>query len=219
MAPALQRIHDLQATRLGVSLDTPMQRAAPGGSPLGNLFATALRETAGADVAAINSADRGLRIDLPAGPLTLGRLYDVFPFDNRVARFAISGIALTQWVANEIRIGRGSGLGISGFEVRSSCQADGLRVDLFRGEQPIRDGDQLVAVTIGGPTPSGSLATSTPVASGGPIGNVPVVREIVEDWLRASFSSGGSSVSAGPSASSPRPSACPEDRKPLAASR
>jgi 5'-nucleotidase len=184
MAPALQRVHDLQATPLGVSLDAPIQRAGPAGSPLGNLFATALRETARADVAAINSADRGLRTDLPAGPLTLGRLFEVFPFDNRVARITMTGAGLAQWVVNEIRQGRQRGLGLSGVEVRTGCRTDGLHVELFRGDARIHDDDRLVAVTIGGPTPSGGLASAAPVASGGPIGNAPVVREVIEDWFR-----------------------------------
>ena len=61
---------------------------------------------------------------------------------------------------------------------------DGLHVDLFRGQAAIRDEDRLVAVTIGGPTLSGSLASADPVAGVGPIGNAPVVREAIEDWFR-----------------------------------
>ena len=38
MAPALQRVHDLQATPLGVSLDVPIRRVGELGSPLGNLI-------------------------------------------------------------------------------------------------------------------------------------------------------------------------------------
>ena len=107
MAPALQRVHALQATPLGVSLDAPIPRAGDVGSPLGNLFAEALRDAVpGADVAAVNNAARGLRADLPEGPLTFGRLYDVFPFDNRIARITLSGAELGRWVADEIRQGR-----------------------------------------------------------------------------------------------------------------
>ena len=184
MAPALQRVHDLQATPLGVSLGAPIHRAGNGGSPLGSLLATALRESAHADVAAINNADRGLRADLAAGPLTFGRLYDVFPYDNRVARITLSGAQLAEWLTGEIQQGRQSGLGISGVEMRTSCKADGLHVDLFRGDVRIQGDDHLVAVTIGGPTPSGGLASSAPVLSGGPIGKAPIVREVVEDWFR-----------------------------------
>ena len=117
MAAALQRVHALQATTLGVSLEVPIRRAGDLGSPLGNLFAEALRDAVpGADVAAINNAARGLWADLPDGPLTFGRLYDVFPFDNRIARITLSGAELGRWLAGEIRQGRRGWLGISGVD-------------------------------------------------------------------------------------------------------
>ena len=185
MAAARERVRALQSTLLGVSLDAPIARAGTGGSPLGALFAEAIRAAVpGADVAAVNNAARGLWADLPAGPLTFGRLYDAFPFDNRVARITLTGAEFGRWVAGEIRQGRWGSLGISGVDVRPGCQADGLHVDLFRGGAPIRDDDRLLAVTIGAPTPSGGLASPAPLGGVGPIGNAPVVREVVEDWLR-----------------------------------
>jgi 5'-nucleotidase len=185
MAPALQRVHALQATPLGVSLEAPILRAGDGGSPIGNLFAEALRAAVpGADVAAVNNAARGLRADLPAGPLTLGRLYDVFPFDNLIAHTTLTGAELAQWIAGEIQQGRRDGLGISGVEVRTSCRSDGLHVDLFRGVARIEDDEPLLAVAIGAPTPSGGLASPAFLGGVGPIGNAPVVREVVEDWFR-----------------------------------
>src|SRR5262249_44992330 len=112
MAATLQRVRALQATALGVSLDAPIRRGSDGGSPLGDLFAEALREAVpGADIAVVNNATRGLWADLPGGPLTFGRLYDVFPFDNRVRRIAMSGGELGRWLANELQQGRRSGLG------------------------------------------------------------------------------------------------------------
>jgi len=185
MATALQRVHRLQATSLGVTLDVPIPRSGAFGSPLGNLFAEAIRAAVnGADVAAVNNAAVGLRADLLEGPITVGRLYDVFPFDNRIARITLSGAELGRWVAGEFRQGRRGSLGISGVEVRASCQADGLHVDLFRGAARIHDDDRLLAVTIGAPTPSGRLASTAPLGGVGPIGNSPVVREVVEDWVR-----------------------------------
>jgi 2',3'-cyclic-nucleotide 2'-phosphodiesterase (5'-nucleotidase family) len=185
MAPALERVHHLQATALGVSLDLPIRRVGDLGSPLGNLFAKALRGAVpGADVAAINNAARGLWADLPEGSVTFGRLYDVFPFDNRIARITLSGAELGRWLAGEIGQGRRGWLGISGVDVRASCLADGLHVDLFRGAERLRDDDRLVAVTIGAPTLSGSLASPAPLGGVGPVGNAPVVREVVEDWFR-----------------------------------
>jgi 5'-nucleotidase len=186
MAPALQRVHELQATTLGVSLDAPIRRVGDLGSPLGNLFAEALREAVpGADIAAINDAARGLWADLPDGPMTFGRLYDVFPFDNRIVRITLSGADLGRWLVSEIRQGRRGMLGISGVDVRASCLADGLHVDLLRtAGRPIHDEDRLLAVTIGAPTLSGSLASPAPLGGIGPTGNAPVVREVVEDWFR-----------------------------------
>ena len=94
MAPALERVRALQATPLGVTLDTPLPRSGDAESPLGNLFADALREQTGADVAINNNVRGGLRTDLPEGALTFGRLYDVFPFDNRLLTVTLSGADL-----------------------------------------------------------------------------------------------------------------------------
>jgi 5'-nucleotidase len=186
MAPALRRVAELQATPLGVSLDAPIRRLGALGSPLGDLFAEALRDAVpGADVAAINNAARGLWADLPDGPITFGRLYDVFPFDNRIARITLSGADLRRWLAGEIGQGRRSMLGISGVGVKTSCLADGVHVDLVRAAgTAVRDEDRLLAVTIGAPTLSGSLASPAPLGGLGPTENAPVVREVVEDWFR-----------------------------------
>jgi 5'-nucleotidase len=201
MAPALQRVRTLQATPLGVSLDAPVSRVGSAGSPLGHIFADALRAAVpGADVAVLNNAARGLWADLADGPLTFGRLYDVFPFDNRIVRMELSGADLGRWLAGEIRDGRRGWLGISGIEMRPSCLADGLHLDLLRAAGPIRDEDRLMAVTIAGPTLSGSLASAVQAGGAGPstslgaspstslgvnaVGKAPVVREVVEDWFR-----------------------------------
>jgi hypothetical protein len=109
----------------------------------------------------------------------------VFPFDNRVARTTLTGAELGRWLAGEIRQGRRGALGISGVRVRTRCLADGIHVDLLRTMgRPIHDEDRLLAVTIGAPTPSGSLASPAPLGGLGPTGNAPVARELVEDWFR-----------------------------------
>src|SRR5262249_19045716 len=139
---------------------------------------------AGADVGIVNNATRGLFSDLPQGSLTLGNLYAVFPFDNRVARVTLTGAGLSRWLEGEIRQGRRSALGVSGVTGRTSCGADGLHVELVRAGIPVRDDEQLRVVAIGGPTLSGNVATADPLA-GGPAENGPVVLEAVADWLRA----------------------------------
>jgi 2',3'-cyclic-nucleotide 2'-phosphodiesterase (5'-nucleotidase family) len=186
MAPALARVRQLQATPLGVVLDTPISRAGDLESALGNLFADALRESVrGADVAINNNSRGGLRTDLPAGPLTFGRLYDVFSFDNRLARLTISGGDLRQLFADEIRRGRRGALGISGVRVLATCAADGLHVEIVRGSETVTDQDRLTVVTMdslaGGPVfgPIARFERAEVTVS------APVVREVVEEWFRA----------------------------------
>ena len=97
----------------------------------------------------------------------------------------MSGAELRGWIANEIRQGRRSGLGISGADVRIGCVADGAHVNLFREDGlAIRDNNRLLVVTIASPTLSGNVAMAAPAASIGPAGEAPIVRQVVEDWFR-----------------------------------
>ena len=122
MAPALGRVRELQATPIGVFIETPIRRTADPESPLAHLLADTLREALSADVA-IHSAWRGgLRADVPAGNLTFGRLYGAFPFDNRVSRVVLSGDELRRVLAEEIEA-----TGIAGDRWR------GCQVRLHRG--------------------------------------------------------------------------------------
>ena len=94
MRPELERVYRWREASLGILLETPLARNRDGlESPLGNLYADALLAAVpGADVAIGLGARRGgLRADLPAGALTRGPLYDVFPFDNRVVTLPLTG--------------------------------------------------------------------------------------------------------------------------------
>lgn len=184
MAPVLARVEALRERPLGVVLETPVSRTAGTESSLGNLFADALRATsAGADVALSNNGLGGLRADLPAGPLTFGRLYDVFPFDNRVTRVTVSAAALSEALARSIRRGRRGALGVSGVRVVVSCGADGLRVDLTRSSgQPIAPTDDLVVVAMDSLV-SGSPFSLFPGSSPPSIEDAPLVRESIERWV------------------------------------
>ncbi len=186
MAPALDRVRQLQATPLGVTLDTPIGRTGRVESALGNLFADALRESStGADVAINNNSRGGLRADLPEGGLTFGRLYDAFPFDNRLVRLTLSGADLARVLGDEVRRNRRGALGISGVQVRTSCSAEGLRVELFRPSGRSIAAEESVVVVAMDSLASGVLFTSVARPEGEPIWtDAPVVREAVEEWLR-----------------------------------
>jgi len=185
MAPALARVRQLQATPLNVVLDATLARTGDPESPLGNMFADALREEGNADIALNNNSLGGLRADLPNGPITFGQLYDTFPFDNRLVRVNLTAGALEQGIANALRRGRRGAFGISGARVRVSCGSDGVRVQLFRPSgQPIGSAEPLVVVgmdsLLGGQM---FMPAITPGSIRVPP-DAPIVREVVEDWLR-----------------------------------
>ena len=186
MAPELARVRALQATPLRVTADGPIRRVLDDESPLGNLFADAMRAAVPDGDVALTMANvpGGLRADLHGGPLTFGELYDVFPFDNQVVNLKLSGADLYEVVSQEIRRGRRGALGISGIRVRAACSAAGLQVDILRESGArIAPGDSLVVVT------TEMLASGAAFAQLGPLGGftssyaAPVVREVVSDWV------------------------------------
>lgn len=70
-----------------------VRRISPNGgdSQLGNLVATSmwLRLGVQTDLSLTNTT--GIRSDLPKGPVTLENLFNVFPFDNAIAKMQLSG--------------------------------------------------------------------------------------------------------------------------------
>ncbi|HVY63312.1 MAG TPA: 5'-nucleotidase C-terminal domain-containing protein [Gammaproteobacteria bacterium] len=185
MAPALARVRSLQSQPLGVVLDAPISRAGDLESALGNLFADALREESGADVAINNNLRGGLRADLPAGPLTFGSLYDVFPFDNRLLTVSVSGAQLKLALANEVRRNRRGALGISGVHVLVRCTERGLDVELRRPSGRLVGADERLSVAVlESLVQRGTFAPAIDGANVDVPQDAPVMREMVERWLR-----------------------------------
>ncbi len=71
------------------SNDTLLARSSDGESLAANLVTDAMRVGVSADVALHNPG--GVRADLPAGPVTRGRLYEVMPFDNTMVVLQLDG--------------------------------------------------------------------------------------------------------------------------------
>jgi 2',3'-cyclic-nucleotide 2'-phosphodiesterase (5'-nucleotidase family) len=189
MAPTLARVRELRATSLGATFETTMPRGSgTEESALANLFADAIREVApGTDVAIGQaSGPGGLRTDLPAGPATLGALYDTFPFDNLIVRRTLTGAELRRVITTQLRRPRwgGRAFGVSGMQVRLDCRAGGYEVDVARDSgAPIRDGDVLVVAM------SDFLAARSGViapAAAAPHAAEPAVQmtDLVARWLR-----------------------------------
>jgi 2',3'-cyclic-nucleotide 2'-phosphodiesterase (5'-nucleotidase family) len=96
-----------------------------GDTPLGNFVADAMLESAGGDIAIINSG--GIRAPLPAGTVTVGDIFTVLPFDNTLVKVSMKG-----WQVRELfdfiarRIGKRGFAQISGasFVIRNGRASD-----------------------------------------------------------------------------------------------
>jgi 2',3'-cyclic-nucleotide 2'-phosphodiesterase/3'-nucleotidase len=58
-------------------------------SPLGNLISDIMRDAVHADVAFTNSG--GIRAELDAGPITVGEIFRILPFDNTIVTMYLTG--------------------------------------------------------------------------------------------------------------------------------
>jgi 2',3'-cyclic-nucleotide 2'-phosphodiesterase (5'-nucleotidase family) len=185
LAPAVARVADLKATPLGLILDTPLPRDGVD-SAIGNLFTDAMRESVpGADVAILNVAG-GLRADFPHGPVTYGRLYEVFPFDNRVVAIPLTGAELRRVLAAQLQPGPPK-VGVSSVRVHARC-IDGTLVTTMTTEsgQAIDDDRRLTIVTtdflaLGGDAVFTAVTPPTGFATAD-AGSL--LRDVVADWMR-----------------------------------
>jgi len=152
LEPELARVRALRAEPLGAVADGSIGRAPPD-SPLGALFADALRAAVpGADAALSYGPGRGgLRADLAEGALTFGAAYDTFPFDNRVLRVTLTGAELARVLADQLRQlaeGRRGLLGISGIRVTVACDGAEPSVRLARDTGAAIAADEPLALAV-----------------------------------------------------------------------
>ena len=110
-------------------------------SPIGNLLADLLREAVpAADLALQNGG--GLRSDIPAGPLTYGGIYEVAPFDNRLAVVTMRGATLRALLADDYGGTHSAFLSISGMHVKVRCEGGRAVI-----QTPIDDAREYKVVT------------------------------------------------------------------------
>jgi len=110
----LERVRKEFETVVAVT-DTALTRNREGESLLGDLVCDAMRESMGTPLAFYNAG--GLRADISPGPVTLGDLYTVLPFDNVLMAVDLTGgdvlEALEQGATGEYGV-----LQLSGMKVR-----------------------------------------------------------------------------------------------------
>ncbi len=177
--PAVSRVAAIKAEELGVMIESRLPLRGGVESPLGNLFADAmLAKSGGADLV-INNTAGGLRADLPAGPLTYGRLFEVFPFDNLLVRLTMTGRELegllAGYIARSDRL-----LGIAGARVEAGCRGSRVNVGVVRTDgREIRDDETVVVATTDYLSTTDLFAGVEPPEVFGPL-----VRDAVADWFR-----------------------------------
>ncbi|MBU0607387.1 MAG: 5'-nucleotidase C-terminal domain-containing protein, partial [Armatimonadetes bacterium] len=112
----------------GAPLDGERSRVRSQETNLGNLVADAMRERSEADVALVNGG--GIRASIDAGPITLGELLTVLPFNNELVTLELTGDLLQQVLrhdaAGAAEEDNGGFLQVSGvsFTIRQGQTAD-----------------------------------------------------------------------------------------------
>jgi 2',3'-cyclic-nucleotide 2'-phosphodiesterase (5'-nucleotidase family) len=180
LAPAAEGAKARKEMPLNVNVEAPIRRSEDRHSPLGDLLVDLMVKRFGpADVAIYNTG--GLRADIPAGPLTYGRLYEVFPFDNRIARLTVTGDELRRVAEGNLTAG-GSRLLMAGVRATASCKGATLDVRLQRDNgTPVKPTDQLRVVTLdflvtGG---DGFFDPIQPVKLTGSLTDGPIFRDVL----------------------------------------
>jgi 2',3'-cyclic-nucleotide 2'-phosphodiesterase/3'-nucleotidase len=158
-------------------------------SALGNLISDIMREAVGADIAFTNSG--GIRAGLDAGPITVGEIFRILPFDNTIVTMYLTG----EQVREVLEEGTSS---------RGVVQASGLKYSC-RQEDPAGQRVKSVALENGTPiSPTGRylVATNDFMASGGDryatfkdgetiLNTQILVREAAISWMEKIHEAGG----------------------------
>lgn len=138
LAPYKQRVDSMMNHVVGEAA-CDMDRNRPEG-PLSNLVADVLRQAAipvlgrPADIGVINIG--GVRNSLTKGPITVGHIYEILPFENSLCVLTLRGDVLKRFLGE---VGRRSGEGMSGVHLviayskgkseLKSCDINGRPID------------------------------------------------------------------------------------------
>lgn len=141
-----------------VALDGERANVRTRETNLGNFIADVMRNAVGADVAIANGG--GIRASLPAGPMKVGDVFTIVPFDNTVVLLEATGAQILKALEN--------GLGKYPEQLGAFCQISGMTV-LFDPAKPA--GSRVVEVKVAGapldPAKLYKVATNDFMAAGG----------------------------------------------------
>ena len=188
MAPAVRAARTVKEEPLGVVLDTELPHVPMAESALGNLLADEILAAApGADISVVNGG--AIRTSLPAGPLTFGQLYELYPFDNRLVTLQLTGEQLSRIVAFNLerRDPPLEILSTAGITIAAACGPRGLQVTLRRPDGSVVGANDAVVLVTNDFVASGGDGVLSPLGRIGPAQNLagsPLLRDAVADGLR-----------------------------------
>ncbi|MGB5628939.1 MAG: bifunctional UDP-sugar hydrolase/5'-nucleotidase [Woeseiaceae bacterium] len=134
----------LKNQELGVLLTGPFELVPDIESAMSNLMTEAILDSFDADIA-IHNVFGGIRKGLPAGELTYGAVYEMFPFDNLVSIHEISGRDLRRIIARKADTPRKAGF--AGMRVFVTCSDTGMQVRMLLDDgREISDEDRVRVV-------------------------------------------------------------------------
>jgi 5'-nucleotidase len=175
----------IKAEPLGVTLTTTIGLDGNPESPLGNLFTDAVLAGTDADIA-IHNVSGGIRAILPAGELTYGKVYEISPFDNRVAIVEVSGADLRRLIAAEA-MKQSRRAGFSGMRVFIGCANGTPQVDMVLNNGDTIENDDRVRIASNDflVTLGDNILTPAMPTGGFQYADDPrLTRDLLIDWFR-----------------------------------
>ncbi len=181
---AAAQSHERKMQTLGAFLETPITRDGKHRSPLGHLVTDAMLDSSDADVAIYNVTG-GLRADLPQGELTFGSLFNVLPFDNRLAVLEMTGGELRQIIAHQVD-NHSRRVAFSGMQVFVDCGDGQMNVTMLLPDGRDSQDNDNIKVVVNNYLALGGDDILTPIMPDGGYeiaDNLPMVRDAVGRWF------------------------------------
>jgi 5'-nucleotidase len=182
---ATLRVGEIKAEELGPFLPDAITLDGQPESALGNLMVDALLEMHDADIS-FHNVSGGIRADLPAGKLTFGSVFQMFPFDNRVVILDISGADLRRIIEKQVHnVGRRAGF--SGMRVVVACDDNKMSIAMMLADGREIQDDEIIRfltndfLALGG---GGMLDPGKPEGGYQYSDDLPLTRDSLVQWFR-----------------------------------